>query len=278
MVRIVKIWIFWGLLCNSLYGVQNDEVFIDANTARKIAKLELSRRYGYGTLSAPIVGYDIDGTVNSYMFIMKLGALTFPADSMILKEIRMAKDSIYYYRKLLTKANENFFDSLKDTPKSILIPSSIRYFRNKLIHFIKTRWGAEKYATIVISAKKDRAPVLTFSKHLPFYYTYRDKLIELATKYLGNSNMHLSRFYFDWVLDEIFEFEDSFGERVWVRMFPIRIININELKSKRFVPTEREKQWILKKWEEELTDIRINNIRKMNAHFVAGRTDAIPAF
>jgi hypothetical protein len=184
-----------------------------------------AREIGGNQISSGDVIYCSDGSgkVNSYMFVFKLGARSFPEDEEILASVRKG---IAYEQEILENRIPEELKALID-PGEIgkkLRDMSIPLYRSdgtlsgmarKIVRdeilklAMKLRFGVDEYLTIYVSSSYDNFPIPHYKKSLPPYYHSYETAMNEACKILGSESVFLSKYYFLGVRGEFFGFTDS---------------------------------------------------------------------
>lgn len=254
---------------------------VPAELARQIAQCEIEAHFGKGALCEPVLAYDLNGSIRAYLFVAHLGESSFADDSEILRDLRDARQALPAARKRLAQiegaATEEppaqGEDSSSRSRKSAEWQQAERIVRE----LEKRSWGTDEYATVIVSARRDLAPVQSYGNGLPYYYTWRDRAQEMAAESLG-SPVTLARFYFGGSLDQAFEFESPAGERVWVVAFPPRLAEPGSLTPRVIKMTAEEQAWVSEAWETTLRDVRSGSVRSRSNHWVGNFSEAVPAY
>jgi hypothetical protein len=238
---------------------------VSLELASQISFFRATKEFGNSIVIAdPIICYDLFGSRRSYIFTVKLESGNFPSKKEILKDLCEARQLLPEVRKELAKVRELSLNEKrenitfrKDGDRYVLIKNPEWDNAEKRLREIENQmWGIGKYATIVVSARKDIAPILEVSNTLPYYYTYRDMAEKMAQKELSTSAVSLKCFYYESSLDQIFEFESSDNRKVWIGIFPPRIVIPGKILATEMYVTEEEKRWIEEKWQRMMEDIR----------------------
>jgi hypothetical protein len=66
----------------------------------------------------------------------------------------------------------------------------------------------------------------------------------------------LFRFYYGGDLDQIFEFQSPRGNKVWVAIFPPRVVKPGEITPREIMLTEEQREEIQRKWEEIMKEVK----------------------
>jgi hypothetical protein len=225
-----------------------EENIVDVQLSQRIALSEARKRFGEVTLRKPIVGYSLNGSIRAYIFPFRLGSGTFPSDEEILERIDNAKQMVQQAKANLAKVRHIALTVVK-TPEW-------EYAEQNLTDIEHKCWGTGVYGTIIVSARRDLAPVVGGSNGLPYYYTYRKIAKDKAKESLSTSFVSLNKYYFDGDMDQIFEFQSPTGEKIWIVMFPFRVVKPGEIKIKRLQVTEEEKKWIEQKWNKITREVQ----------------------
>ena len=209
--------------------VPNQQDVVSPDMAQEIAVMEAKGLFGAGAISEPIIGYDLAGGIRAYTFVIAVGSATFPADRAILSELQDARNAIPEAKEAVALAREEWIASGGNVTtqqvgqKQLLrrgLPWEQAQARLRQVEELST--GTGKYATVVVSARKDLAPIMTSGNGLPPYYTWRDRAEAMAADSL-RAPVRLTRLIIGGPLDQIFEFESLAGAKVWVVLFPPRI-------------------------------------------------------
>jgi len=248
------------------------ENLVPKKLAEKIATVEHQKMWGKGVCGRTIVCYDLDGSVIAYIVPYKIGADRFPSDDEIRQQILDARKLLERAKRELArireravrngsfeieKSGENVF--LKKSPEWEEAEKRLRELRNKC-------WGIGEYATIVISARKNLAPILQISNGLPAYYTWGIMAEEKAKESLKSSSVRLTKVFFGPPMDQMFEFEAN-GKKIWVRLFPLKVISpggIRKIERPIVLKSEsetakqaleKEAVWVQEKWRKVLREV-----------------------
>ncbi|MEZ5064157.1 MAG: FlgD immunoglobulin-like domain containing protein [bacterium] len=236
-----------------------DEVSLD--TARRIAVFEIESRFGKAAFRDAILGYDLGGSIRAYLFVARIGADVFPADDAILEDLGEARRELAAIRAAAGP---------RDRPDRRDAPAAVRRVARRV-------FGTDEYATVVVSARRDLAPVQTLGNGLPYLYTWRARAEEMAAQELGEP-ARLARFYFGGSLDQILEFESPSGGRVWVVLFPPRVATPGSILPRAIEVTADEQVWVRQAWDEELAAVQGLPTDLRADYWVGGRSDAVPAY
>ncbi len=249
--------------------------------ARQIAQGEIDAHFGEGALRDLIPAYDLNGSIRAYLFVAHLGASTFPNDSEILRDLRDARQALPAARERLAQAREASTKaplSQGEEPSGVPRRSPEWRQAEEVVRQLEKRsWGTDEYATVIVSARRDLAPVQTYGNGLPYYYTWRDRAEEMAAESLG-SQVTLSRFYFGGSLDQAFEFESRGGAKVWAVVFPPRLAAPGSVTALPLKVTAEEQAWVREAWETKIREVEGRSAGLRTDYFVDGRSDAVPAY
>lgn len=241
-----------------------EENIVDVQLSQRIALSEARKRFGEVTLRKPIVGYSLNGSIRAYIFPFRLGSGTFPSDEEILERIDNAKQMVQQAKAnlakvrhiALTEKKNEIRVETKGNRSYIVKTPEWEYAEQNLTDIEHKCWGTGVYGTIIVSARRDLAPVVGGSNGLPYYYTYRKIAKDKAKESLSTSFVSLNKYYFDGDMDQIFEFQSPTGEKIWIVMFPFRVVKPGEIKIKRLQVTEEEKKWIEQKWNKITREVQ----------------------
>ncbi len=240
------------------------EDIVDVDLARKIAEVFAQEKFGPGVIGQPIVGYDLNGNVRAYIVPYKIGQGVFPSEAEIIRNINEAKQLVLDAESELARIRELSLKSKieeikfeKQGDRLILRKNTEWAEAEKKVENIKNKcWGIGEYATIIVSARKDLVPILGYSNTLPYYFTYREVTEQMAKKALDVNDISLVRFYYGSNLDQIFEFTSPSEEKIWIVIFPPRVVKPGEIIPKELEVTEDEQKWIKQKWDEILKEVQ----------------------
>lgn len=245
-----------------LPAIPQEEDIVSLDLTHRIALNESQKRFGKGVIGKPIVGYDLNGSVRAYIVPFKIGGGVFPPEEEIIKQMNEAKQLLPEAKRELAKIREAslkrkkpMFEKRGDRVVSEKDPEW-KQAEERIKELEDKCWGIGDFGTVVISGRKDLVPVLEFSNSLPYYYTYREPVEEKAKEALGSSSIFLTRFYYGSEMDQIFEFESPIGDKIWVAIFPLRVVILSEITAKKLEVTEEEKRWIQRKWSEVLKEVQ----------------------
>lgn len=237
---------------------------VDLSLAQKIALKEAQKKFGEIVLREPIIGYSLNGSIAVYIFPFKIGGGMFPTDEEILKELDQAKQSLpaaeaklaKIRHTILTERHDEVRFETKGDRAYVKKPVEWESAEQNVKNLENKCWGIGEYGTVIVSARKDLAPILDFSNGLPYYYTYRKIAEDKAKEALMTPAVSLTKYYFGSVFDQTFEFQASTGEKIWIVMFPLRVIKPNEIKTKRLQSTAEEKKWVEQKWNKMIEEVQ----------------------
>ena len=237
------------------------EDIVSSDLACKIASVEVQKKFGKGVMGNLIVAYDLNGSVRAYIVPFKMGADVFPPEEEIIRQMKEAKRLLSETKKELAKIRETSLKKkaeFKKTGDRVFLEKNPDWKRaeERVKEMENKCWGIGEYATIIVSGRKDLAPILKFSNTLPYYYTYRKLAEERAKELVKASSTLLTCFYYGGSVDQIFEFKSSTGEKVWIAMFPLRVVKLGEIITKKLEVTEEEKKWIQEKWDRVMQEVQ----------------------
>ena len=238
-----------------------EEDVVGVDMAQKIASVFAEEQFGPGAMSEPMIGYSPNGSIMAYIFILAIKKDKFPTEAEIRRELSEA-------RQLLPKAKAE----LAKIRETSLRSGKAELERRGNVPFLKknTEWeeaeervrdieneccGVRRYGTVITSARKDLAPVLTCSNTLPYYYIYREVAEKMAKAELG-ANISLLRYLYVGSLDQGFVFETSVGDRISILMFPFRAAEPGEITTVKLEVTAEERTWIRQKWDEAMKEVQ----------------------
>ena len=277
--------IIWGVFILALFIVRafsqdkpekptanmNIEKLVSMDLAEKIAKNEHYKKRGKGVRGKTTVAYNLDESVIAYIVPYKIGEDSFPSDEEIMQEILEARLQLVEAKKELAKIREECLakgnvEMIEEGERARIVkPQDWLQAEEKVQELRNKCWGIGRYATLIISATKNLAPILQGSNGLPAYYTWRMAAEEKAKEALNTPSVHLTKVFFNPPMDQMFEFEAN-GKKVWVRLFPLRVYSPGEVKkverAKALAKEEvqqalkNEEAFVKKKWEEVLREVQ----------------------
>lgn len=238
------------------------EDIVHLDLALKIASIEAQKEFGKGVAGEPIVGYDLNGSVRAYIVPFKIGGGVFPSEEEIIRQMNKAKQLLPEAKKELAKVREaslkrggGKFEKKGDMVSLEKAPEW-KQAEERVKELEKKSRAIGEYATIVVSARKDLAPVLEGCNSLPHYYTWKKLAEDKAKESLMSASVFLTRFYYGGPMDEIFEFESLTGDKIWIVMFPPRAVKPSKITAKKLEVTEEEKRWIQGKWSKVMEEVQ----------------------
>jgi hypothetical protein len=241
-----------------------EENIVNLNLAKKVGLTTAQKKFGEGVIGEPIIGYDLNGNIRVYIIPFGIGKRIFPTGNEILADIENARQFLPEAKKELAKVRELSLASKREEIKVEKRDNRMYMAKNtewleaeKRIEDIKNScWGIGEYATVIVSARKDLVPILGFSNTLPYYFTYREITEQMAKEALNADNVLLVRFYYGSNLDQIFEYESPSEKKIWIVVFPPRIVKAGEITAEELEITEDEQEWIKQKWDEILKEVQ----------------------
>lgn len=240
------------------------EDIVSSDLACRFASITAQKRFGAGVIGEPIIGYDLNGNIRAYIVPYRIGKSVFPTEVEIIRNLNEAKRLVPDAQVELARIRESSLKSKteeikfeKQSDRLILIKKTEWAEAEKKVEDTKNKcWGIGEYATIIVSARKDLVPILGFSNTLPYYFTYQEITEQMAKEALSADNVSLVRFYYGGNLDQIFEYESASGQKIWIAIFPPRVIKPGEIFPKELEVTEDEQKWIRQKWDEMLKEVQ----------------------
>jgi len=273
------------------YAATAEEYRISYELGAEIALMYARHIFGDGALGNGLVAYDLSGDPKAYVFPYAIGFSGFPSDENVMRELGAARALVPQLEAKLAEVREQVFAKPEDleweqsTNKQFLqVPEELQRAELELEQARKSSWGTGRYGTIVVAAHRDLPPILNYGGGLPHHYTWRQHAEQAAMEALRTQAVKLTRYYYDTCFDNIFEFTCATGETVWVRLFPLRVVEPHSVRSRGTIMTEEEVNWVQKQWQlvrELLSGANPDlgyAVGPAADHFLEGRADVVPAY
>lgn len=210
-------------------NIKDKENFVSVSLAQKIAKDFAEEHFKIKvSLGEPILGYWPTGELSAYIFPVRLSDEPFPGRDFVLNEL---------------KVKRNMLERLSSGKEQI----SGEEFNKKFTKLQEERYGLGKYATVVVSARKDLAPIRQLSNTLPRVITIFDEAMKKAKEELKSDNVQAGRLFYVGALDQLLEFKSE-KDTICIDLFGFRILRPEEV-SKISISLRPPSQRIKDEWK-----------------------------